>query len=85
LDAYRPNKGSKWRAGISNPANTMALVLMARQPNAHAELKPVCTGIGAELRTLLSHVLREPIPEGMAESLRRLDQPAAKPSERHDR
>jgi Anti-sigma factor NepR len=62
----------------------MALVGMARRPNASADLKAVCTGIGAELRKLLSNVLHEPIPEGMAELLRQLDQPTAKPPDVND-
>jgi len=38
-------------------------------------LKVVLTDIGAELRRLHSNVLREPIPDRMAELLRQLDQP----------
>jgi Anti-sigma factor NepR len=42
------------------------------QPNA--DLKAVRTGIGAELRTLHSDVLREEVPDGTAELLKQLDQ-----------
>jgi anti-sigma factor NepR-like protein len=43
-------------------------------PNVGLDLKAVRTGIGAELRTLHSDVLREEVPDGMAELLRQLDQ-----------
>jgi Anti-sigma factor NepR len=56
----------------------MALVSMAR-PNAHADLKAVCTGIGAELRKFLIDVLREPIPDEAVELLSQLDQPSQSP------
>jgi hypothetical protein len=42
------------------------------QPNA--DLKAVRTGIGAELRTLHSDVLRAEVSDRMAELLKRLDQ-----------
>jgi hypothetical protein len=42
------------------------------QPNA--DLKAVRTGIGAELRTLHSDVLREEVLDGMAELLKKLNQ-----------
>jgi hypothetical protein len=51
----------------------MALVGMARDL-APADLKAVRTGIGAELRTLHSGVLREEIPDEIAELSRQLDQ-----------
>jgi hypothetical protein len=41
------------------------------QPNA--DLKAVRTGIGAELRTLHSDVLREEVPDRIAVFLRQLD------------
>jgi hypothetical protein len=41
------------------------------QPNA--DLKAVRTGIGAELRTLHSDVLREEVPDRIAMFLRQLD------------
>ncbi len=43
------------------------------RPNA--DLKVVQTGIGAELRTLHSDVLRDEVPARMAELLKQLDQP----------
>ena len=43
------------------------------RPNA--DLKVVRPSIGAELRTLHSDVLREDVPDKMAELLRQLDQP----------
>jgi hypothetical protein len=59
----------------------MALVGMARQPNAHADLKALRAGIGAELRKFLIDVLREPIPDEMAELLKQLDQPTSRLSD----
>jgi len=49
------------------------LVGMARDL-ASADLKAVRTAISAELRKLYSDVLREEIPEKMAELLKQLDQ-----------
>jgi aminoglycoside phosphotransferase len=43
--------------------------------HAGFDLKAVLTAIGAELRTLHSDVLSEPIPDRMAELLKQLDQP----------
>jgi hypothetical protein len=48
---------------------------MARRPNARSAFEAVRTAIGAELRRLHSNVLREPIPDRMAELLRQLDRP----------
>jgi hypothetical protein len=45
------------------------------QPNP--DLKAVRTGIGAELRTLHSGVLRAEVSHRMAELLKQLDQPTA--------
>ena len=56
-----------------NPANEMALVGMERDLSP-ADLRAVRTGIGAELRTLYSDVLREKIPDRIAELLWQLDQ-----------
>jgi hypothetical protein len=42
--------------------------------NAGFDLKAVRTGIGAALRTVHSDVLREEVPDGMAELLKQLDQ-----------
>ena len=44
------------------------------RPNAVFDLKAVRTGIGAALRTLHSDVLREEVPDRIAELLKRLDQ-----------
>jgi hypothetical protein len=51
----------------------MALVGMERDP-APTDLKAVRTGIGEALRTLYSGVLREEVPDRIAELLRQLDQ-----------
>ena len=56
-----------------NPANEMALVGMERDLSP-ADLRAVLTGIGAELRTLYSDVLRDEILDRMAELLLQLDQ-----------
>jgi len=69
-------------AGLWNRQNVMAFAGMAPRFNASADLlMAVRTGVATELRTLLSEILRKPIPNGMAESLARLDQPTAKRSE----
>jgi Anti-sigma factor NepR len=68
--------------GIQTSGTEMRLVVMARRPNASADLKAVCAEIGTELRKVLSGVLQEPVPDGMAELLRQFDQPTAKPAER---
>ena len=39
-----------------------------------ADLKAVCTGIGTALRALHSDVLREELPDRIADLLRQLDQ-----------
>ncbi len=44
------------------------------RPDAGVDLKAVRTGIGAALRTLHSDVLREEVPDMIAELLRQLDQ-----------
>jgi hypothetical protein len=44
------------------------------RPNADGDLKAVRTGIGAALRSLHSDVLREEVPDRIAELLRQLDQ-----------
>jgi hypothetical protein len=43
-------------------------------PDAGFDLKAVRTGIGAALRTLYSDVLRDEVPDRVAELLRQLDQ-----------
>ena len=55
-----------------NTALGLALVGMARDP-ALADLNAVRTGIGMELRKLYSGVLREKIPDRMAELIKQLD------------
>jgi hypothetical protein len=47
------------------------------RPDASLDLKSVRTGVGAGLRTLHSDVLREEVPDRMAELLRQLDEPSA--------
>jgi len=54
------------------------LVGMARDL-APADLNAVRTGIGAELRRLHSDVLREEIPDRMAELIKQLEQMEASP------
>lgn len=44
------------------------------RPDASFDLKPVRTGIAAALRTLHSDVLRDEVPDRVAELLRQLDQ-----------
>jgi Anti-sigma factor NepR len=56
-----------------NTEHGLALVGMARDL-APTDLNAVGTGIGAELRMLHSDLLREEIPDRMAELLKRLDQ-----------
>jgi hypothetical protein len=46
-----------------------------RRPNAGSDLEAVRTGIGAAIRTIHSDVLREKVPDRIAELLRQLDQP----------
>jgi hypothetical protein len=59
--------------GARNTAQGLALVGMARDLT-QADRNTVRTGIGAELRTLHSDLLREEIPDGMAELIKQLDQ-----------
>jgi Anti-sigma factor NepR len=54
-------------------ARSLALVGMAREL-APADVNAVRTGISTELRKLYSGVLREEIPERMAELIKQLDQ-----------
>jgi hypothetical protein len=54
-----------------NTAHWLALVGMARDP-APDDLNALRRGIGAELRKLYSDVLREEIPDKMAEELDQL-------------
>jgi hypothetical protein len=57
-----------------NTARGLALVGMVRDL-AQAHRNTVRAGIGAELRTLHSDLLRKEIPDRMAELIKRLDQP----------
>jgi hypothetical protein len=45
------------------------------RPSAEFDLKAVRAGIGAAIRTIHSDVLREEIPDRIAELLRQLDEP----------
>jgi hypothetical protein len=54
---------------------------MARRPSIHGDLKAVRAGIGAELRKFLIDVMREPIPDEMAELLKQLDQQTSRLSD----
>jgi hypothetical protein len=56
-----------------NAARETALVSMARDL-APADMKAVLTGIGGALRTHYSDVLRQEIPDRIAELLKQLDQ-----------
>jgi len=47
---------------------------METPPDAGADLKALRTGIGAELRTLHADLLREGVPDRIAELLKQLDQ-----------
>jgi hypothetical protein len=44
------------------------------RPSAESDLKAVRAGIGAAIRTIHSDVLREDIPDRIAELLKQLDQ-----------
>ena len=61
--------------GAGNPVKKMTLVGMAGRRNAILDLEATRTAIGAALRTLYRDLLREPIPDRMADLLRQLDQP----------
>jgi len=72
-----------WHEDVRNAADEMVLVGMARDL-APADLKAVRTGIGTALRTLHSGVLREEIPDRIAELLRQLDQQLSRLEQRKD-
>jgi Anti-sigma factor NepR len=61
----------------------MALVGMERDP-APTDLKAVRMAIGQALRTLHSNVLREEVPDKIAELLRQLDQQLGQPDQQKD-
>jgi hypothetical protein len=69
---------NRQKCRLLGAATATALVHMAHRVEATADLKAVRTGIGTALRTLLSDVLREPVPDRMGELLRQLDQPATR-------
>jgi hypothetical protein len=52
----------------------MMLVGMGRRLRARSQFDSVRAGIGSALRLLHSDVLREPLPERIAELLRQLDE-----------
>jgi hypothetical protein len=52
----------------------MTLVGMGRRPRAGSQFDSVRAGIGSALRLLHSDVLREPLPDRIAELLRQLDE-----------
>jgi hypothetical protein len=54
---------------------TEEIALVGMERHASLDVNAVLTAIGVELRRLHSDVLREPIPDRMAELLRQLDQP----------
>jgi hypothetical protein len=56
------------------PPDGMTLLDMTHRPNAHAHLDSMRAGIGSLLRSLHSDVLREPLPDRMAQLLRQLDE-----------
>jgi len=58
---------------VRNEANEMALVGIDRDPGP-TDLKAVRTGIGQALRTHYFDVLREEVPDRIAELLMQLDQ-----------
>jgi hypothetical protein len=60
------------RAGI--PTDGMTLVGMGRRPRVRSQFDSVRAGIGVALRSLHSDVLREPLPDRIAELLRQLDE-----------
>ena len=60
--------------GAGIPANGMTLVGMGRRPRAGSNFEAVRTAIGTASRSLHSNLLREPLPDRIAELLRQLDQ-----------
>jgi len=59
---------------VGKPTNGRSSVDMETPPDAGADLKAVRAGIGAELRTLHADLLREGVPDRIAELLKQLDQ-----------
>jgi hypothetical protein len=60
-----------WGTGIQ--ANEI-VVGMGRRPRARSSFDSVRAGIGSGLRSLHSDLLREPLPDRIAELLRQLDE-----------
>jgi Anti-sigma factor NepR len=60
--------------GAGIPAQGITLVGMGRRPRARSHFDSVRAGIGSALRSLHSEVLREPLPDRIAELLRQLDE-----------
>jgi hypothetical protein len=59
---------------VGKPTNDRSSADMETPSDAGAHLKAVRTGIGAELRTLYADLLRERVPDRIAELLKQLDQ-----------
>ena len=60
--------------GARIPVNGMTLVDMGRQPRLRSHFDSVRAGIGNALRSLHSDVLREPLPDRIAELVKQLDE-----------
>ena len=60
--------------GGRNPGKRNDVGRMGRRPRARSHLDSVRAGIGSALRSLHSDVLREPLPDRIAELLRQLDE-----------
>jgi hypothetical protein len=71
LMSYRNRRESDKRTDV-RPHET--------RPNASVELGAVRAGIGTALRLAHSSVLREEVPDRIAELLKQLDQPDADPA-----
>ena len=61
--------------GTGIAAKGMTLVGLGRLPKAGFDFEVVRTAVGGALRSLYSHVLREPLLDRMVELLSQLDQP----------
>jgi hypothetical protein len=61
-----------WGPGVR--ANGIALVGMGRRPRASSHIDSVRAGVGSALRSLHSDLLREPLPDRIAELLKQLDE-----------
>ena len=56
------------------PSDGMTLLDMTHRPSAHANFDSMRAGIGSALRSLHFDLLREPLPDRMAQLLRQLDE-----------